>query len=82
MIWDIISGFLPSVWPLLAGALVAVGAYFTGRSKGAAKAKQKQAEATVKGVVAGAKGAAKADAQIRAGQTPEEIVRGNDASWQ
>ncbi len=81
MSWDLISGFLPNVWPWVLGVLGVGVAYLTGRSGGAAKVKRKQAEDAVKGVQAGAKGAAKAEADLRAGQTPEDIVRGNDAKW-
>lgn len=44
MIWDLISGFLPNVWPWILGALGIGAAYLTGRSGGAAKVKRKQAE--------------------------------------
>ncbi len=81
MIWDLITGLLPDVWPYLLAAGGVLVAFLTGRSSGAAKVRQKQAEAVAKGVEAGAKGAAKAEADLRAGKTPEEIVRGNDAKW-
>lgn len=80
-IWDLLTGLLPDLWPWLLGALGVGAAYLTGRSGGAAKVRRKQAEGTLKGVQAGAKGAAKAEADLRAGQTPEDIVRGNDAKW-
>jgi regulator of protease activity HflC (stomatin/prohibitin superfamily) len=40
-----------------------------------------QAEATVKAVESGAKGAARAQRQLQDGKTPDEIRRANDARW-
>ncbi len=86
MIWDLITGFLPNVLPWILGALGIGAAYLTGRSGGAAKAKQRQSEAaldaTVKGQEAARKGRAEAVEKLRQGKTPEEIVRGNDRDWQ
>jgi hypothetical protein len=48
MIWDLITGFLPDVWPYLLAIGGVVVAWLSGRSSGAAKAKKKQAEAQVK----------------------------------
>lgn len=73
-VWRLIVGGL---WKPILKGLAMVGLYFKGR----ADAKAKQAEATVKGIQAGAKGAAKAEADLRAGKTPEDIVRGNDRDW-
>lgn len=81
MIDFILDQIISPFWPYILGAFGLVATYFTGRSKGAAKVRQKQAEAVAKGVEAGAKGAAKADADLRAGKTPEEIVRGHDDAW-
>ena len=85
MIWDLISGLLPNVWPWVLGVLGVGVAYLTGRSGGAAKVKRKQAEdaldATVKGQEAARKGRAEAVEKLRQGKTPEEIVRGNDDAW-
>lgn len=81
MIWNLITGLLPDVWPYIAGAAVIVAGWFTARRSGVKAQKARQAEATVKGVQAGAKGAAKAEAALRAGKTPEDIVRGNDHDW-
>ena len=62
MIWDLISGLLPDLWPWVLGVLGVGVAYLTGRSGGAAKVKRKQAEdaldATVKGQEAARKGRA------------------------
>lgn len=80
-LWDIVGGFLPDFWPWLAGAIGAVGLYVLGRINGGAKARQKQAESTVKGVQQGAKGAARADADLRAGKTPQQIKEANDGRW-
>ena len=80
-LWDIVGGLLPNFWPWLAGAAGAVGLYVLGRFNGGAKVKQRQAENTVKGVQEGAKGAAKADADLRAGKTPQQIKEENDAKW-
>ena len=44
MIWDLITGLLPDVWPWILGALGIGAAYLTGRSGGAAKVKRRQAE--------------------------------------
>ena len=44
MIWNLITGFLPDVWPWILGALGIGAAYLTGRSGGAAKVKRRQAE--------------------------------------
>ena len=85
MIWNLITGFLPDVWPWILGALGIGAAYLTGRSGGAAKVKRRQAEAaldaTVKGQEAARKGRAEAVEKLRQGKTPEEIVRGNDDAW-
>jgi len=51
------------------------------RRQGAAKARQRQAEATVKGIQRGAEGAADAAADIKAGKTPQEVKNANDAAW-
>jgi uncharacterized membrane protein len=40
-----------------------------------------RAEATVKAVERGAKGAAEAQQQLQDGKTPDEIRRENDARW-
>ena len=85
MIWDLISGFLPDVWPWILGALGIGAAYLTGRSGGAAKVKRRQAEAaldaTVKGQEAARKGRAEAVEKLRQGKTPEQIRRENDDAW-
>lgn len=81
MIWSLITGFLPDVWPYIAGAAVIIAGWFTARRSGVKAQKAKQAEATVKGIQAGAKGAAKAEADLRAGKTPEQIIRENDNAW-
>ena len=44
MIWDLITGLLPDVWPWILGALGIGAAYLTGRFGGAAKVKRRQAE--------------------------------------
>ena len=51
------------------------------KREGMRDAKAKQTEATLKGIQAGAKGAAKAETDLRAGKTPEDSVRGNDDAW-
>lgn len=85
VVWDLISGLLPNVWPWVLGVLGVGVAYLTVRSGGAAKVKRKQAEdaldATLKGQEAARKGRAEAVEKLRQGQTPEDIVRGNDAKW-
>lgn len=43
ILWDIITGFLPNVWPYLAGAAVLVAGWFTAKRQGAAGQKAKQA---------------------------------------
>lgn len=43
ILWDIITGFLPDVWPYLAGAAVLVAGWFTAKRQGAAGQKAKQA---------------------------------------
>lgn len=81
MIWSLITGFLPDVWPYIAGAAVIIAGWFTARRSGIKAQQARQAEATVKGIQAGAKGAAKAEADLRAGKTPDQIVRANDGKW-
>lgn len=51
------------------------------RRQGAAKARQRQAEAILKGIQEGADGAAEAASQIKAGKTPQEVKDANDAAW-
>lgn len=84
-IWSLITGFLPDVWPIIAAAAAALGAYIMGRSTGAAKVRQKNAEsalkATTKGAEAARKGRAEATADLAKGKTPEQIVRENDNAW-
>lgn len=83
MIWTLLTGNpIARALAKIAGLALAVltfGAWQ--RRQGAQAAKEKQAEAVAKGVEAGAKGAAKAEADLRAGKTPEDIVRGNDHEW-
>lgn len=81
MIAFILDQIISPFWPYILAAGGFVVAFLTGRAGGAAKVKRKQAEDTVKGVQAGAKGAAKAEADLRGGKSPEDIVRGNDAKW-
>jgi hypothetical protein len=85
MIWDIITGFLPDMWPYLLAIGAGIVAFLTGRSSGAAKAKAKHSDAalkaTTKGAEAARKGRAEAAEQLKRGKTPEEIVRGNDDAW-
>jgi hypothetical protein len=83
VIWSIFKASPVARWLAKIGGLVLLvltfGAYQ--RNKGAQGQKAKQAEAVAKGVEAGAKGAAKAEADLRAGKTPEQIVRENDNAW-
>jgi len=72
---------LGGLWrPLLAG-LGAAGVYVKGRADAKAKADSRALDATVKGQEAARKGRAEAVEKLRQGQTPEDIVRGNDAKW-
>lgn len=48
MIWDLITGFLPDVWPYITGAVVAIGGWFIAKRQGAQRQKAKQAEAQSK----------------------------------
>ena len=48
MIWDLITGFLPNVWPYIAGALALVGGWFVAKRQGAQGQKARQAEAQAK----------------------------------
>ena len=85
MIWDLITGLLPNAWGYVAAAgaalLGALGLYAKGRSDAKAKADSRALDATVKGQEAARKGRAEAVEKLRQGQTPEDIVRGNDAKW-
>lgn len=45
---DLITGFLPDVWPILAAGLALVVGWFTARRSGVQKQKAKQAEARIK----------------------------------
>lgn len=85
MIWDLITGFLPDVWPYLLMIGGVVVAFFTGRAGGAAKVRRKQAEAglkeATKGREAARQGKVEAAEKLKQGQTPEDIVRGNDNAW-
>ena len=47
MIWDMITGLVPNIWPYLLAVGGLVVAFLTGRAGGAAKVKRKQAEARV-----------------------------------
>ncbi|MGL4634926.1 MAG: hypothetical protein ACRCWF_03005 [Beijerinckiaceae bacterium] len=47
----------------------------------ASRIRGKQAKATIKGIEAGSKGAAKAQDDLRKGKTPDQIVRENDSKW-
>lgn len=86
---DVIAFILDQIispfWPYILAAGGFVVAFLTGRTGGAAKAKAKQADAALKKTVKGAedarKGRAEANEKLRQGQTPEEIVRGNDDAW-
>jgi hypothetical protein len=81
MIWAILKSLIPGAWKWLAAAGAALVGLLAVYGKGRSDAKAKRAAETVKGVQAGAKGAAKAKADLRTGKTPEDIVRGNDHDW-
>lgn len=85
MIWGLITGFLPDVWPYLAGAAVLIAGWFTAKRQGAQGQKAKQAEAALKaatkGQEAARKGRIEANDKLRKGKTPEQIVRENDDAW-
>jgi hypothetical protein len=48
MIWSMITGLLPDVWPYIAGTLALIGGWFVAKRQGAQGAKAKQAEAQAK----------------------------------
>lgn len=48
MIWSLITGLLPDVWPYIVGALALVGGWFAAKRQGAQGQKAKQAEAQAK----------------------------------
>ena len=77
-IWKLIKGGL---WRPLLAVLGAAGLYAKGRADAKAKADSRALDATVKGQEAARKGRAEAVEKLRQGQTPEDIVRGNDAKW-
>ena len=77
-IWKLILGGL---WRPLLAVLGAAGLYAKGRADAKAKADSRALDATVKGQEAARKGRAEAVEKLRQGQTPEDIVRGNDAKW-
>lgn len=85
MIWDLISGLVPNLWGYLAAAGAAIaaiaGVYFKGRADAKAKADLRDLKKTVKGAENARKGRAEAIEKLRQGQTPEEIMRGNDDAW-
>ena len=85
MIWDLITGLLPNVWGYVAAAgaalLGVLAAYVKGRADAKAKADKQALDATLKGQEAARKGRAEAIEKLRKGQTPEEIVWGNDDAW-
>lgn len=83
MTWllDLVLGLVPDIWPYIAGAVALVGGWFVAKRQGAKGERAKQAERTVKAVQAGAKGAAKAEADLTAGKTPQHIKEENDAKW-
>lgn len=85
ILWDLITGLLPNVWPYIAGAGALVVGWVVAKRQGAQAAKAKQAEAglkaTVKGNEAARKGKAEAADKLRKGKTPEQIVRENDDAW-
>lgn len=71
---------------LWAGLIVAGLVFFLtfGRVKlqqGRLAERADRAEATVRAVESGAKGAARAQRQLQDGKTPDEIRRANDARW-
>ena len=78
VIWKLILGGL---WKPLLAVLGAAGLYAKGRADAKAKADSRALDATVKGQEAARKGRAEAVEKLRQGQTPEDIVRGNDAKW-
>lgn len=85
MIWSLITGLLPDVWPYIVGALALVGGWFAAKRQGAQAAKARQAEAALKaatkGQEAARKGRIEATDKLRKGKTPEQIVRENDDAW-
>lgn len=48
VIWDLITGLLPNVWPYIAGAAVLAAGWFTAKRQGAKGQKAKQAAANAK----------------------------------
>lgn len=78
VIWKLILGGL---WKPLLAVLGAAGLYVKGRADAKAKADKQALDATLKGQEAARKGRAEAIEKLRKGQTPEEIVRGNDDAW-
>jgi hypothetical protein len=72
----ILDQIISPFWPYIAGAFGIVMAFIMGRVGGGAKRRAKQAEATVRRVET-----AEAEADLRAGKTPEDIVRGHDNAW-
>ena len=85
MIWDMITGLVPNLWGYVAAAGAALlgilGIYVKGRGDAKAKSDAAALKKTVKGADDARKGRAEAIDKLRKGQTPEEIVRGNDAKW-
>lgn len=84
-LWNLITGFLPDVWPYIAGGALLVTGWFTAKRQGAQGQKAKQADAALKAAVKGQeaarKGKAEAADKLRKGMTPEEIRRQNDGDW-
>lgn len=86
-IWSVITGNpLARLVAKIAGialAVVTFGAWQRRQGAQGAKAKSDKAalDATLKGQEAARKGRAEAVEKLRQGQTPEDIVRGNDDAW-
>jgi hypothetical protein len=83
VIWAVIPAWLKRALLGAAVALAAIwAAWSTGKQGGAVARDLKAARGNAKAAEAGRKGVAGAKADLRAGKTPEQIVRDNDGDWQ
>ena len=82
MIWDLIVGPFAGWIAGAVGALVLLtGAWWSGRRSGAVARDLGAARANAKARDDGRKAVAGAKADLRDGESPESIVRGNDGAW-
>lgn len=78
---DLVFGLAGQFWPYIIAAGGAVVAFFLARKGGKDAVEADIAKDAAKRADAGRSAQAKAQKDIAAGKTPEQVVRDNDGAW-